>query len=194
METEGAMATVRTFIAIVLDNSLHPTMSRIIEKLSSSNAKVKWVEPENVHLTLKFLGNVEEERLPEVFEACERAVKDMRAIDLEMKALGCFPDVKSPRIVWLGIERGAEGVRKLQERVESELRAVGFPKEEKTFKAHLTIGRVKGKQGLSRLCRLLEEEKNFFVGSMRCEKISVMKSKTLPAGPVYSELKAIPLL
>ncbi len=188
------MAPVRTFVAIVIHDSLHATLDKLLEKLSSSNAKVKWVQPENVHLTLKFLGNVEEERLPEVFEACEGAAKNVSAIDIEMRALGCFPDPKSPRIVWLGIERGADAVRQLQQKVESELQAIGFPKEEKPFKAHLTIGRVKGKQGLSRLCRLLDDQKNIVIGSMRVQKISVMKSKTLPQGPVYTELKAIPLL
>ena len=187
------MAAVRTFVAITLHGSLHNTLSEIVSKLSSANAKVKWVKPENVHLTLKFLGNVEEERLPEVFSACERAAEGVSPIDLEMRALGCFPDTKSPRIVWLGIERGVEAVKRLQERVENEFTAVGFSREEKAFKAHLTIGRVKGKQGMSRLCRLLEEERNIFVGVMHAEKISVMKSKTLPAGPVYSEMKAIPL-
>jgi 2'-5' RNA ligase len=188
------MAAVRTFVAITLHGSLHETIGDIIDKLSASNAKVKWVEPENVHLTLKFLGNVEEERLPEVYEACERAAKGAGPIDLEMRALGCFPDVKNPRIVWLGIERGADVVKQLQERVESELRAIGFPKEDRPFRAHLTLGRVKGKQKLAVLCRLLDEKRNIFVGSMRAEKISVMKSKTLPTGPIYTELKAIPLV
>ena len=187
------MAAVRTFIAIRLHDSLQNAVSEIIDKLASTNAKVKWVEPENVHLTLKFLGNVEEERLPEVYEACERAAKGVAPIDIEMRALGCFPDTKSPRIVWLGIERGADALKRLQERVESELRATGFPKEDKPFRAHLTLGRVKGKQKLAALCRLLEEKRNVFVGTMRAEKISVMKSKTMPAGPVYTELQAIPL-
>ncbi|RJP14535.1 MAG: RNA 2',3'-cyclic phosphodiesterase [Candidatus Abyssobacteria bacterium SURF_5] len=188
------MAAVRMFVAITLHGSLHTTLGEIIGKLSSSGAKVKWVEPENVHLTLKFLGNVEEERLPEIFAACGRAAEGFGPIDLEMRALGCFPNNKSPRIVWLGIQRGVEAVTRLQEKVERELQAIGFSKEEKPFRAHLTIGRVKGKQGISRLCRLLEEERNIFLGSMRAEKISVMKSKTLPAGPVYTELRAIPLL
>jgi 2'-5' RNA ligase len=187
------MAMVRTFVAVTLNESLHTALDKIIGQLSSANAKVKWVETGNIHLTLKFLGNVEEERLPEVFAACERAAEDAHAIDLEMKAVGCFPDMKNPRIVWLGIERGAEALKRIQEKVEAELQAVGFPEEDKQFKAHLTIGRVKGKQGLSRLARLIQEQENVFVGAMRVEKISVMKSTLLPAGPVYTELKAIPL-
>lgn len=188
------MAMVRTFVAINLHGSLHTALSEVVEKLSASKAKVKWVEPGNVHLTLKFLGNVEEEHLPEVFAACERAVKGIHSFTLEMRAVGCFPNAKSPRIVWLGLERGIEAVKELQDRVEDELEAIGFPREDRPFKAHLTIGRVKGKQGLSRLCRLMDEERNIFVGSMRTEKISVMKSTLNPSGPVYSELKAVALL
>jgi len=187
------MPVVRTFIAINLHGSLHHTLTELVERFASSKASVKWVAPENTHLTLKFLGNVEEDRLPEVCAACERAAAGFGPIELEMKAVGCFPNIKRPRIVWLGIEKGAEEVKKLQQMVESELERIGFPKEEREFKAHLTIGRVKGRQGISNLCRLLEEERNIFIGSMRADKISVMKSKTLPSGPVYTELKAIPL-
>jgi len=187
------MATVRTFVAIMLDGSLHRTLTEVVERFASSKASVKWVAPENTHVTLKFLGNVDEERLTEVYEACERAADGIGPIDLEMKAVGCFPGMKRPRVVWLGIEKGEEHVRELQQRVESELERMGFAREERTFTAHLTIGRVKGRKGISNLCRLLEEERNVFIGLMRAEKISIMKSKTLPTGPIYTELKAIPL-
>ncbi len=186
------MATVRTFIAINLGNTLQRTLSEVIDKFASSKASVRWVAPEIAHLTLKFLGNVEEARLPEVFAACHRAVEGFDPIELELRAVGCFPNMKRPRVVWLGIEKGAEDVKRLQQRVESELEMIGFPKEERQFRAHLTIGRVKGQQGMSHLCRLLEEERNVFIGSMRADKISVMKSKTLSTGPVYTELEAIP--
>ncbi len=187
------MPVVRTFIAINLDGSLHHTLTEVVERFASSKASVKWVAPENTHITLKFLGNVDEDRLAEVYAACEIAAEGFGPIDLEMKAIGCFPSLKRPRIVWLGIEKGAEDVKRLQQKVEAGLERIGFPNEEREFKAHLTIGRVKGRQGISNLCRLLEEDRNIFIGSMRADKISVMKSKTMPSGPVYTELKAIPL-
>ena len=187
------MAPVRTFVAITLDGSLHNTLHEVIEKFAASKASVNWVAPQNVHVTLKFLGNVEEERLPAIFSACEKAAEGFSPIDLEVRAVGCFPTLARPRVVWLGLEKGKEAVRELQRSVERELELIGFPKEEREFTAHLTIGRVKGKQGISRLCRLLEEERNIFIGSMRAASISVMKSKTLPSGPVYTELKAVPL-
>ncbi|MBI5119165.1 RNA 2',3'-cyclic phosphodiesterase [Candidatus Poribacteria bacterium] len=187
------MATIRTFVAVTMAGSLHKTLGEVIDKFSSSKASVKWVEPHNAHLTLKFLGNVEEARLAEVFAACEKAAKGFKPIDLEVRAVGCFPSMKRPRVVWLGIEKGAEAIRQLQQKVESELERIGFPREDKDFKAHLTIGRVKGQQGVQRLCGLLEEERNVFIGSMRAEKLSVMKSQPLSTGPVYTEMKAIPL-
>ncbi|MBI4832474.1 MAG: RNA 2',3'-cyclic phosphodiesterase [Candidatus Lindowbacteria bacterium] len=170
------MATVRTFIAITMAGSLHKTIGEVIDKFSSSKASVKWVEPHNAHVTIKFLGIVEEARLPEVFAACEKAAEGFNPIDIEVKAVGCFPSMKRPKVVWLGIEKGAESIKQLQQRVEAELERIGFPKEDKPFKAHLTIGRMKGQQGMSRLCSLLEEERNVFIGSMRAEKLSVMKS------------------
>ena len=187
------MPVVRTFVAIKLHGSLHNTLSEVVEKFASSKASVKWVAPENTHVTLKFLGGVEESRLPEVYAACEKAAAGSKPIDLEMKAVGCFPSMKRPRVVWLGIEKGAEEVKRLQQKIENELGRIGFPREEREFTAHLTIGRVKGKQGISNLCRLLEAERNIFIGSMQAETISVMKSETLPSGPVYTELRAIPL-
>jgi 2'-5' RNA ligase len=187
------MAAVRTFIAIMLDGSLHNTLTEVVEKFASSKASVKWVAPENTHVTLKFLGNVDEARLEEVYTACERATEGFGPIELEMKAVGCFPTMNRPKIVWLGIERGTDLVKEIQQSIESELELAGFPSEQREFTAHLTIGRVKGKEGISNLCRLLEEDRNVFIGSMRAEKISVMKSKTTPAGAIYTELKSIPL-
>jgi 2'-5' RNA ligase len=184
---------VRAFIAILLDGSLHNTLTEVVEKFASSKASVKWVAPENTHVTLKFLGSVAEELLPDVFSACERAAEGIGPIDLEMKAVGCFPDMNRPRVVWLGIEKGTELVERLQEKVETELEGIGFKREERGFTAHLTIGRVKGQKGITNLCRLLEEDRNVFIGAMRANKISVMKSETLPTGAVYTELKAIPL-
>lgn len=187
------MAPIRTFIAIKLDGSLHNTLNEVIEKFAASKASVKWVAPENVHITLKFLGNVEEDRLPDIFSACEKAAEGFSPIDLEVRAVGCFPTLARPRVVWLGLEKGTEAVKELQRSIEHELEVIGFPKEDREFRAHLTIGRVKGKQGISRLCRLIEEERNVFIGLMRTNTVSIMKSKTLPSGPVYTELKSIPL-
>lgn len=187
------MASIRTFISINLDGSLHKTLGEVIERFASSKASVKWVPPENAHLTFKFLGNIDESRLPEIVTACERAVEGTKPIDVEVRAVGCFPNMNRPRIVWLGVEKGREELRELQRKIERELEKIGFPGEDREFKAHLTIGRVKGRQGISKLCRLLEEDRNVFIGLMRADKISIMKSKTLPSGPVYTELKAIPL-
>ena len=188
------MAPVRTFIAIKLDGSLHNTLNEVIEKFAASKARVKWVASQNVHITLKVLGNIEEERLPDIFSACEKAAEGFSPIDLEVRAVGCFPTLARPRVVWLGLEKGKEAVKELQHSVERELELIGFPEEEREFRAHLTIGRVKGKEGITRLCRLIEEERNIFIGSMRVATISVMKSKTLPSGPFYTELKSISLL
>ena len=188
------MAQIRVFIAIPLDGSLHTTLTEVVEKFALSKASVKWVAPENTHVTLKFLGSVDDEKdLPGVFAACERAAEGFAPIELEMRAVGCFPDMNRPRVVWLGIEKGAEQVERLQKKVENELQRIGFEREERGFTAHLTIGRVKSQKGINNLCRLLEEDRNVFIGSMRANKISVMKSKTLPTGAVYTELKAIPL-
>ena len=187
------MAAIRTFIAMNLDTSLHGPIAKLIEKLSPSGASVKWVVPHNVHVTLKFLGNMEESLLPDVYAACERAAIGSEPIDLEIRTLGCFPNLNRPRVVWLGIEQRWDAVKQLQKKVERELELIGFPKEERKFKAHLTIGRVKAQKGIAGLRQLIEEEQNIVIGSMRAEKFSVMKSKTMPAGPIYNELKAVPL-
>ncbi|RJP69889.1 MAG: RNA 2',3'-cyclic phosphodiesterase [Candidatus Abyssobacteria bacterium SURF_17] len=187
------MANVRTFIAVNLGSSLHEKLAEVLEKFASSKASVKWVTPENAHLTLKFLGNVEESRLPDVSAACKRAVQGSKPVDIEVRAVGCFPTMKRPRVVWLGIQKGADELKELQHKVEAELERVGFPREDREFKAHLTIGRVKGQQGLSRLCQLIEAERGIFIGPMCVEKISIMKSQLRPAGPIYTELEAIPL-
>ena len=187
------MAAVRTFIAIMLDASLYNALTEVVEKFHSSKASVKWVIPENTHVTLKFLGNVEEDRLPEIFAACERAAEGSTPFDIEIKTVGCFPNSKRPKVVWLGIGKGINRAKGLYQKIEAELEGVGFSREKRGFKAHLTIGRVKGRQGISDLCSMLEDSSDVLIGSMHAEKISVMKSKTLPSGPVYTELKAIRL-
>jgi 2'-5' RNA ligase len=187
------VAAIRTFIAIMLDASLHGRLTEVVESLATSGASIKWVSPENTHITLKFLGNVDEARLPEIFAACRRAADGPIPFDIEMKTVGCFPDSRRPKVVWLGIGKGVEKVKELNQSIEAELESVGFSLEERAFRAHLTIGRVKGRQGIPGFCHMLEDKSDVIIGSMRAEKISVMKSKTLPSGPVYTELEAIRL-
>ena len=172
-------------------------MKRKIEEVQSPLKKtdtyVSWVKPGNVHLTLKFLGEVEEERIEDVFSGTEKALKGSKAFKLSLKDLGCFPNLRRPRVVWVGVDRGKDELSQMQREIEEELSKLKFTKEQRPFSAHLTIGRVKSPKNIERLISLIETT-NFQTEEVKVDEVVVMKSQLHPQGAIYTPLKKIKLL
>lgn len=137
------MATIRTFVAIELPGSVKARAKLIINELKQAGAKVTWVKPEQLHLTLKFLGDVPESDIPAVCRVVQEAVREFEPFELVFRGCGAFPTTAKPRTIWIGVEQGEEELRVLQEAIDIGLKKLRFPREVRRFQAHLTLGRVR---------------------------------------------------
>lgn len=187
------MKAFRTFVAVLIDEHLKKSICGVQREIRQLAPDVKWVAPENLHVTLKFLGDVTEDVLPDVFAAVERAAASTAAFELSVSGLGAFPNPRNARVVWVGIEKGRDELVGLASSVESELVATGFAQEEKPFKAHITIGRTRPGRGPGRLADGIARIDAGSLGSQQISSVSVMRSDLQPGGPVYTVVKTVQL-
>lgn len=190
------MAQVRTFIAIGLSPEVRHALARCQEMLGAAQAHyAKWVDPEGVHLTLKFLGNVDESKLPDLAEALRRSVSGLPAFRVSTGALGAFPNARSPRVIWVGLEGDLGALRVLHRAVEEALAPLGFPPEGRAFAPHLTLARLRETAtpgDKARLAQSLAEVRMEGAATTAVDEIIVMKSQLARTGAVYSRLYVIP--
>jgi RNA 2',3'-cyclic 3'-phosphodiesterase len=178
---------IRAFIAVNLDPAIR---ARIGDAEGDFNIKgVKLVDPELIHVTLKFLGNVEGGRIDEIATALERV--KVPPFTADIRGIGGFPNARSPRVIWIGAEP-VESFVEMNHQVEDVLADIGFEREGR-FKPHVTIGRVKfpDPEQKQRLPGLFEKYRDFDAGSMRVDRIHIMQSRLSPKGPKYEALREI---
>ncbi len=185
--------TVRAFVAVNLDQGLKDGLAKVQERLKATHADVGWVRPESLHLTLKFLGQVEEGRLGAVAEAIATAAAGCGSFRLALGGLGAFPQPRAARVVWIGVQQGAEALGMLQARVEAGLESLGFAREERPFSAHLTLGRVRGPGHREQLAVALTSIPAEPLGEMMLQRIELMRSELGPGGARYTVLRTCPL-
>lgn len=173
---------MRLFIAVPVADNVRERAREVISALRPSGADVKWVEPENLHLTLAFLGATPPEKLPGVLEALARAAS-RPPFDVVFGPVGAFPSLKDPRVLWLAIEKGAEGLTELARALPSQ--------EERPFSAHLTIGRVRSRKNIDRLERALPTVPAASP-AQRADRLVLYESRLTPRGPVYAALREEP--
>jgi RNA 2',3'-cyclic 3'-phosphodiesterase len=185
---------VRTFVAVEAPPEVQSRAGELISRLSAVDAKVKWVEPRNLHWTLKFLGNVDMVEIPDVCSAVEEAVKSIAPFDLEARGAGAFPNLRNPRTIWLGVGEGANEMVGLHRAVESSLAKLGFREEGRRFRPHITIGRVReGGAPPRELARLLEENAEFEGRPTTVFNVTVFSSFLGREGPSYEVLAHLDL-
>jgi 2'-5' RNA ligase len=188
------MKVIRTFVAVLSAQELRDRIAKVQEQVKKLAPDVKWVAPENFHVTLKFLGSVREEELLRVFSAVDEAVSAIPAFDISFSGLGAFPNPAKARVVWVGIENGREELRALADSVDASLARLGFAKEERGFKAHITIGRVKDGRLPSEFVNGIKEINASNLGSQRVTGVAVMQSELHKEGPAYSPLSETKLV
>jgi 2'-5' RNA ligase len=188
--TPNNMQYIRTFIAISLTPELRTALDKMSTDLKPFAQGIRWVKPDSIHLTIKFLGNLSTDQLQEVFDGMEIAQKrfpEMFSVDVE--GTGAFPSLRRPRVLWVGIKgEQMEKLRSLQGLIDSSLQKMGFPSENRKYSPHLTVARIKdGKQ----LGNLLERFSSYPFQSTKLpvDKISVMRSDLKPNGAVYTMQK-----
>jgi 2'-5' RNA ligase len=184
---------MRTFIAIELPDEIKKQIEQVQAPLKKTNAYVSWVKPGNIHVTLKFLGEVPEEKLDQVFSSTEKAVEGTKRLTMSLKGMGAFPNLKRPRVIWVGAGSGEEEFSRLAKEIEREMEKIGFPREKRGFSAHFTIGRVKSPKNIEKLMQLVQAS-DFQTEEIEVNEVVVMKSQLHPAGAIYTPLKKIPLI
>lgn len=185
--------TFRAFIAIDLSESVRSSLSEAQEVIKRQGFGVKWVRPPNIHLTLKFLGNIDVADVERIADAMALATKDYTAISLVAMGVGVFPDIRRPRVIWAGLSGQLEILQDIQRLLDDHLAILGFSKESRGFKAHLTLGRIKGKISSERLKAAMSELEGFESKPFDVNQIILFKSELLPRGAVYTPVRGVSL-
>jgi RNA 2',3'-cyclic 3'-phosphodiesterase len=181
------MARIRTFIAVDVDKTLRERMIALQDRLAASGVEVKWVEPDNLHFTLLFLGEVDERDLIDVCRAATQACKGLAPFYCDLEGVGCFPNERRPRIVWVGVGSGATEFGQLHDALEKPLLELGcYRREERLYTPHITLGRVKHEGENEALVKNLQKLKKWQGGQMQVREVLVMSSQLTSKGPVYA--------
>lgn len=186
------MADIRSFICIEIPEEILFRLKNVQDHLKPHSRGVRWVRSEGIHLTLKFLGDVAERRLPDIARAVQLAAQNIKPFDISLNGFGAFPDFRRPRIFWIGIQENAGMLVRLQRRIEEELEKEGFQAEKRPFTPHLTLGRVKSNDNIGAVSRILSAE-NIGVAEFRAREIVIKKSELQPSGALYTSLYNIEL-
>jgi len=179
---------IRSFVAFDLDNAdVLKKLTDVQSLVTKTGADVKVVEPENIHMTLRFLGNITPSMVERIFEEMKKA--QFTPFDVKIRGVGAFPDIRYPRVLWAGIAEGADQLRGIFKQLEPRLMGLGFAPDPKGFNPHLTIARVRTGRNKDVLARFLEENEGYNFGVVRAECLRLKKSELTPRGPLYSTLK-----
>jgi len=178
---------MRTFMAIDIDKKLEDKISKVQMQLMEADAPVKFVEPENLHLTFKFFGNIIEEKIKEIIALSDDKVKKYSPFELSMRGLGVFPNLGYIRVLWIGLV-DPEPFSRMQMDFDEDFVKMGF-KKERSYIPHLTIGRVKGARNKDALVSKIKELEDVEIGDMNVNKLILKKSELTPSGPIYTTLK-----
>ncbi|ACI18459.1 RNA 2',3'-cyclic phosphodiesterase [Dictyoglomus thermophilum] len=186
--SEKNIAYRRLFIAIELEDSIKDHILSFQKELKNSVlGDVKWVERENFHLTIKFLGETPENLIDDIKSILDETSYYFEPFYISLEGFGAFPSLKSPRVLWIGIEEGLDGLEKVFDFIEKRLVKKGFRKEDRPFSPHLTLGRVKDRD-VRILKDLLFDKEVVLVSS-----ITLFESKLTPEGPIYTPIYRVNL-
>ena len=184
---------IRSFVAIELTQETREKLVIIQEQIKQSQAKVRWVNPNGIHLTLKFLGNIHPAQVDEIAETAAREVENESPLTLRPSGLGAFPSRRKPRVIWIGMEGEVQRLTGIQSQVENALEPLGFVREKRPFRPHLTIGRVKDHRRLQAPIDAMTTLELPEFDSFDVTEIILYKSDLRPTGAIYTKLHRIPL-
>jgi len=189
----SSIADIRAFVAILLPDDVRSALDEEIERLQPAGGDVAWVTRDNLHVTLKFLGHVEPARLDHAVSALARVATVVARFELAVVGLGAFPSPTRPRVVWAGLERGADAAAVLARAVDGALVDHGFAREARPFTGHVTLGRVRQPGRDRRLTALLTAGAGHRFGRLTVDRFALMRSELSPRGARYSVIGAWPL-
>ena len=185
------MKKIRSFIASEISESVREKIADLQEELKEHKERISWTKPHNIHLTLKFLGDIEESKTKSIGESLRAAAKEFQPFNFWVKELGVFPNFRRPRVLWVGINNPGNELNSIHCKIEQQLNQLGFPEEKTRFNPHLTIGRVKSQVSDQFIERF--KTAKFDGDEVEVEEIIFMESKLHPKGAIYTPLKKIRL-
>ncbi|MBI2856216.1 MAG: RNA 2',3'-cyclic phosphodiesterase [Chloroflexi bacterium] len=191
------MERLRAFIAVELPPGVTETLHRLVQDLQAlALREVRWVRPEGVHLTLKFLGSIPADSVEPVSQAMGRCVASATPFDLSLRDLGAFPSLRDPRVVWVGLGGDLEPLLSLHAALESELEGLGFERERRPFNPHLTLGRMR--EGTPtpqrrRVGEALARVPGEVEGELPVREVNLIRSTLTPSGATYASLYSVAL-
>lgn len=176
---------IRAFIAVEIDQPNKQKLSQLISSLKQANADVKWVNETQMHLTLKFLGDIDEDRVQEISDTLKSIADNTSTFKIRLSRIGAFPNLHKPRVIWLGIDKGAENLKNLASQLGKE--------EKREFKPHFTLGRVKSLKNILQLTKLISETPFQSQGEIPITKLILFQSTLTPKGAIYTLLSHLNL-
>jgi len=182
---------IRSFIAVDIGPEVRAALREMTSELTHTGADARWVRPEGMHATLKFLGGVEATRLQAVRNAVESAVCNCGTMKMSVRGLGAFPSVRRPRVLWAGLQ--CDGLAELAQGVDMALTPLGFVPEKRPFHPHVTLARMRSLRGCQALAAAIERHKNDEFGKIDVSAVTIYRSKLQRDGAVYDSLWTIPL-
>lgn len=184
--------SMRCFIAIELSQEIKQALGQIEEELQKKIRGVKWVKPDNIHLTLKFLGNIEKETVEDIKKILDEVSSGAQPFKIRLSAAGAFPSPSRPRVIWVGIDEGKTESTELADRIDEEVEYLGIEKESRAFHPHLTLARLK-------FLKEKDAVKNAFASlkvpqaEMSATKITLFQSTLTGEGPIYTAIHTVGL-
>jgi 2'-5' RNA ligase len=181
---------IRSFFSFdIEDQTVIRRLTEAQGMLANTGANLKMVKPQNIHLTVRFLGNIS----PSMVDAIHEEMKQLSftPFEVELTGLGAFPKLTYPRVVWAGIRKGADELKDVFEQLEPRLRGLGFKPDRQGFSPHLTIARVRSGRNKAQLIKPILELENHEFGAVKAECFRLKKSDLTPKGPIYSTLREV---
>jgi 2'-5' RNA ligase len=182
---------MRCFIAIDISDNIRKSLAKLQNELRGGadvhKGDVKWVEPESIHLTLKFLGEIKDEQVVEVCNITKDVAGRHRSFEIEVEQVGHFGGA-SAKVLWVGAGQNCNELLELQQDLEEQLDLAGWPKEGRKFSAHLTLCRVRNSKAGTKLAQLIRPYKDFYLGTIQADSVCVYQSELTPKGPIYTVL------
>lgn len=182
----------RAFIAIDIDEAVRQKLVNVQQQLTATGAQLKLVEPANIHVTMKFLGDVPDDKISAVTDALRVATGGAQPFDINVRGIGVFPNPRYIRVVWAGVVDGRNTTIALRQNIDRELQKLGFSPE-RDFVPHLTLARVKTAKRKEQLAASIKEMGNMEFGITRAQAVELKQSTLTPKGPIYSTLARIEL-
>jgi len=184
---------LRAFIAITPPTTLQQTMAEVRQVFQRLSFPWRWVTPDHIHLTLRFLGNVSDESVTSLHQAMAQAAQGQTAFPLRARALGCFPHPARPRVLWVGLDDPSQALGRLNERLMAALTPLGFPPEDRSFHPHLTLARAQNRMSSSQPLPMLQTYQNRDFGEFLVTQVHLVQSQLQRGGPLHTILRSVTL-